>query len=69
MGTETFSGQTEKYQQTDSPASTRPLFPMSCLMAANKIWNIFHIGLKTAFLQRQSYGVSRDVVSITTTSR
>ena len=64
-----FQDKRKENQQTDSPASTRPLFPMSCQMAANKFWNIFHIGLETAFLQRQSYGVSRDVVSITTTSR
>ena len=31
-------------------------------MAARKSWNIFHIDLKTAFLQRQSYGVNRDFV-------
>ena len=31
-------------------------------MAGSKSWNIFHIGLKTAFLQGQSYGVNRDVV-------
>ena len=31
-------------------------------MAASKSWNIFHIDLKTAFFQRQSYGVNREVV-------
>ena len=31
-------------------------------MAASKSWNIFHIDLKTAFLQRPSYDVNRDVV-------
>ena len=31
-------------------------------MAASKSWNIFHIDLKTAFFQGQSYGVNRDVV-------
>ena len=35
---------------------------MSFQMAASKSWNIFHIDLKTAVLQRQSYGVNRDVV-------
>ena len=35
---------------------------MSCQMAASKSWNVFHIDLKTAFLQGQSYGVTRDVV-------
>ena len=31
-------------------------------MAASTSWNIFHIDLKTAFLQGQSYDVNRDVV-------
>ena len=31
-------------------------------MAASKSWGIFHIDLRTAFLQGQSYGVSRYVV-------
>ena len=31
-------------------------------MAASKNWNIFHIDLKTAFLQRQSDSMIRDVV-------
>ena len=35
---------------------------MICQMAASKSWIIFHIDLKTVFLQGQSYGVNRDVV-------
>ena len=35
---------------------------MSCQMAASKSWDRFHIDLKTAFLQGQSYDVNRDVV-------
>ena len=31
---------------------------MSCQMAAGKGWNIFHVDLKTAFSQGQSYGVN-----------
>ena len=31
-------------------------------MAASKSWDLFHIDLKTAFLQGQSYDVNRDVV-------
>ena len=50
------------YLQTDSTASTRPGFRMSCRMAASKSWDLFHIDLKTAFLQGQSYDVNRDVV-------
>ena len=43
------------YQQTESPASTRPGFRRSCQMEASKGWDLFHIDLKTAFLQGQSY--------------
>ena len=45
----------KEYQQTDSFASTRRGFRMSCQMAASKRWNMFHIDLKTAFLQGQSF--------------
>ena len=31
-------------------------------MAAKKGWDLFHIDLKTAFLQGQSYDMNRDVV-------
>ena len=50
------------YQQTDSPASTRPGFRMSCQMGASKGCDLFHMDLKTAFLQGQSFDVNRDVV-------
>ena len=53
MGTER-----KENQQTDSFASTRPGFRMSCQMAASKSGNIFHIDLKAAFLQGQSYCVN-----------
>ena len=39
-----------------------PGFRMSCQMAASKSWDLFHIDLKTAFLQGQSFDVNRDVV-------
>ena len=57
-----FQDKQKTYQQTDSPATTRPGFRMSCQTAASRSWNIFHIDLKTTFLQRQSYGLNRDVV-------
>ena len=34
---------------------------MSCQMAITKSGDLFHIYLKTAFLQGQSYDVNRDV--------
>ena len=62
MGIQRFPRQTEEYSQTDSPPSTRPGFRKSCQMAASQGWALFHIDLKTAFLQGQSYDVSRDDV-------
>ena len=35
---------------------------MSCQLAVSKSWDLFHLDLKTAFFQRQSYDVNRDVV-------
>ena len=58
-----FQDKLQEYQQTDYPGSTRPRFRMSCQMAASRSWNVFRIDLKTAFIQRQSCDVKRDVVS------
>ena len=57
-----FQAKQQDYLQTDSPAPTGPGFRMSCQMAASKSWDLFHIDLKTAFSQGQSYDVNRDVV-------
>ena len=57
-----FQDKQKDYQQTDSPASTRPGFRMSCQKPASKGSNFFLIDLKTAFLQGQSYDMNRDVV-------
>ena len=57
-----FQDSQKEHQQTDAPASKRPGFRMRCQMTAIKSWNIFHIDVKTAFLQGQSYDVNRDVV-------
>ena len=35
---------------------------MSCQIAASKSWDLFHIDIRTAFLQGQSYVVNRRVV-------
>ena len=51
-----FQDKQKEYQQTDSPASTRPGFRMDCQMAASKGW------IKSAFLQGQCHVVNRDVV-------
>ena len=36
-----FQAKQKEYLQADSPASTRPGFPMSCQMAASRGWNLF----------------------------
>ena len=57
-----FPEKQKEYQPIDSRVSTKHGFRMCCQIAASKSCNIFHIDLKTAFLQGQSYGVNRDVV-------
>ena len=43
-----FQDKQKDFLQTDSPASTRPGFPMSCQMAANKGWDLFFLDLKNS---------------------
>ena len=49
-------------QQTDSPAASRPGFRMACQLAASERWDLFHMDLKTAFLQGQKYDNTRSIV-------
>ena len=49
-------------QQTASPAASRSGFRLAIQAAANKGWNIFHMDLKTAFLQGEAYGQTRDII-------
>ena len=49
-------------QQTDSPAATRPGFRLACQFGANRGLSLYHMDLKTAFLQGEAYDESRDVV-------
>ena len=49
-------------QQTDSPAASRVGFRSATQLAANKRWNLFYMGLKTAFLQGEAYDESRDII-------
>ena len=44
-------------QQTDSPTATRYGFRLVCQCAANNFWDLFHLDLKTAFLQGQHRSV------------
>ena len=45
-----------------SPAASRSGFRLAIQAASNKGWNIFHMDLKTAFLQRKAYDQSRDII-------
>ena len=49
-------------QQTDSPTATRPGFRLCCQYAANTGNSMYHVDLKTAFLQGEPFDASRDVV-------
>ena len=62
LGITRFSGQTENAQQTDSPAASRPGFRLAAQVAANHHWSFYHMDLKTAFLQGESYDETRDLI-------
>ena len=47
--------------QTDSPTATRYGFRLSCQLAANHYWDLFHVDLKTAFLQGEDFDPVRSV--------
>ena len=50
-------------QQTDSPTATRYGFRLVAQCAANNYWDLFHLDLKTAFLQGEHYNLeSRSVI-------
>ena len=49
-------------QQTDSPTASRPGFRLSCQFAANGLHDVYHLDLKTAFLQGEAYDQLRDII-------
>ena len=57
-----FQDRQKDAQQTDSPAATRPGFRLAAQVAANNHWDLFHIDLKTAFLQGEAYDETRDII-------
>ena len=57
-----FQDKQKNDQQTDSPAASRSGFRLAIQAASNKGWNIFHMDLKTAFLQSEAYDQSRDII-------
>ena len=53
----------QKYdQQTDSPAASRSGFRCATQQAANLGWDLYHMDLKTAFLQGEAYDETRDII-------
>ena len=57
-----FQDRQKNEQQTDSPAASRTGFRLAVQQAANKSWNLFHLDLKTAFLQGEAYDNTRDII-------
>ena len=57
-----FEDKQKQQQQTDSPAASRSGFRCVTQVAANRRWSLFHMDLKTAFLQGEAYDESRDVI-------
>ena len=51
-------------QQTDSPTATRYGFRLVAQCAANHFWDLFHLDLKTAFLQGEHYNLSSRMVVV-----
>ena len=57
-----FQDRQKDEQQTDSPPASRSGFRLAVQQAANKRWNLFHMDLKTAFLQGEAYDKTRDIL-------
>ena len=51
-------------QQTDSPTATRYGFRLVAQCAANHYWDLFHLDLKTVFLQGEHYNLSSRMVVV-----
>eukprot|EP00439_Symbiodinium_sp_Y106_P036560 s6218_g4.t1 len=55
----------QKYDlQTDSPTATRYGFRVASQHAASMYWDLFHLDLKTAFLQGETYDLDRRVIHV-----
>ena len=57
-----FQDRQKHEQQTDSPAASRPGFRMACTAAACHNHDLYHMDLKTAFLQGEAYDDTRNVI-------
>ena len=57
-----FQDRQKDTQQTDSPAASRSGFRCATQFAANCQWDLYHMDLKTAFLQGGAYDETRDII-------
>ena len=57
-----FQDRQKDTQQTDSPAASRSGFRCTTQFAANCQWDLYHMDLKTAFLQGEAYDETRDII-------
>ena len=57
-----FQDRQKDTQQTDSPAASRSGFRCATQFAANCQWDLYHMDLKTAFLQGEAYDETRDII-------
>ena len=57
-----FQDKQKDSQQTDSPAASRSGFRCATQQAANLGWDLYHMDLKTAFLQGEAYDETRDII-------
>ena len=57
-----FQDKQKNTQRTDRPAASRAGFRCATQIAANFGWDLFHLVLKTAFLQGEAYDGSRDII-------
>ena len=57
-----FQDRQKDTQQTDSPAASRSGLRCATQFAANCQWDLYHMDLKTAFLQGEAYDETRDII-------
>ena len=57
-----FQDKQKDSQQTDSPAASRSGFRCATQQAAYLGWDLYHMDLKTAFLQGEAYDETRDII-------
>ena len=57
-----FQDKQKDSQQTDSPAASRSGLRCATQQAANLGWDLYHMDLKTAFLQGEAYDETSDII-------